>query len=266
MASIEQIRNASEAKLASKMRGLSRKHRTAIRNAIKQYGGLANIPNTFWQDLEKQIQDETAALLALLYIAAHETTANKLRFQSDEQETRRKAQEYAVMRSKALALSHIENTQKRLSGRLEALRGKIQTVADEQREAEKQLATILSDDRADVAAVTETTTGISTGQIGGAEDYEQENPQDLVQYKWRTERDERVCPICNPLDGKLSETWTRYFPGGPPAHPRCRCQLILYVKRGAVSTKQGRRLSDIPLEQRVARLPELTRTINQIRK
>ena len=39
---------------------------------------------------------------------------------------------------------------------------------------------------------------------------------------WVTARDERVCIICAPLDGKvLGDGWTRM--DGPPAHIRCRC-------------------------------------------
>jgi len=39
---------------------------------------------------------------------------------------------------------------------------------------------------------------------------------------WVTQRDERVCPICYPRDGKvLGDGWTRI--DGPPAHIRCRC-------------------------------------------
>lgn len=60
-----------------------------------------------------------------------------------------------------------------------------------------------------------------------------------VVKKFRVAQDERACPICRPLDGKvigLEET----FPGGtkrlpnlltPPLHPSCRC-TIQYVELG----------------------------------
>lgn len=44
---------------------------------------------------------------------------------------------------------------------------------------------------------------------------------------WLTARDERVCPICAPLNGQFAPKGG-VFPGGfsyPPAHPRCRCGL-----------------------------------------
>lgn len=46
---------------------------------------------------------------------------------------------------------------------------------------------------------------------------------------WTTARDDRVCPICGPLDGRRYEIWRETFPSGPPAHPNCRCGLI-YVE------------------------------------
>lgn len=44
---------------------------------------------------------------------------------------------------------------------------------------------------------------------------------------WETLNDDLVCPICGPLNGKPEEDWAVMFPGGPPAHPRCRCSTSL---------------------------------------
>lgn len=42
-------------------------------------------------------------------------------------------------------------------------------------------------------------------------------------FIWRTDRDERVCPICGPLEGNHYE-WGEAPEGGPgQAHPNCRC-------------------------------------------
>ncbi len=46
---------------------------------------------------------------------------------------------------------------------------------------------------------------------------------------WNTSADERVCPICAPLDGRPEGKWDGYE---PPAHPNCRCWTTLeYVGR-----------------------------------
>ncbi len=57
--------------------------------------------------------------------------------------------------------------------------------------------------------------------------------------QWYTSLDERVCPFCGPLHGRiigLDETFpgnTKTLPATfvPPAHPQCRC-VVLYVTRG----------------------------------
>lgn len=64
----------------------------------------------------------------------------------------------------------------------------------------------------------------------------------VVSWEWRTARDERVCPICGPLNEKqlgldTSNDWRGYLPdeilqlakkpiNGPPAHPNCRCWAV----------------------------------------
>lgn len=47
----------------------------------------------------------------------------------------------------------------------------------------------------------------------------------LTVFEWHTSKDERVCPICFPLDGKKSDEMGVYEGGvaGPPAHVSCRC-------------------------------------------
>lgn len=34
------------------------------------------------------------------------------------------------------------------------------------------------------------------------------------------------CPLCDPLDGLPSSRWKRFYPEGPPVHPRCRCEIV----------------------------------------
>ena len=52
---------------------------------------------------------------------------------------------------------------------------------------------------------------------------------EFVRY-WNTNKDEKVCPLCGPLDRQPERSWASNFPGGPPAHPRCRCMTTLEFK------------------------------------
>lgn len=47
---------------------------------------------------------------------------------------------------------------------------------------------------------------------------------------WKTNVDERVCPICGPLHGQTEATWGQRLPRGAPAHLRCRCMTTLQVQ------------------------------------
>lgn len=46
---------------------------------------------------------------------------------------------------------------------------------------------------------------------------------------WQTQKDEKVCKICGPLNNTTQRVWSSRFPSGPPAHPNCRCFLIYHV-------------------------------------
>jgi len=54
----------------------------------------------------------------------------------------------------------------------------------------------------------------------------------VTKVQWLTSRDERTCPICRPLDGKvfgIEEV------EGPPRHCNCRCTCIAVAKPGGLS-------------------------------
>jgi len=50
------------------------------------------------------------------------------------------------------------------------------------------------------------------------------NQVGVRKLEWMTMEDERVCPICGPLDGKVFDTG-RFPP--QPAHPNCRCTNVV---------------------------------------
>ncbi|WP_461249322.1 phage minor head protein, partial [Streptococcus uberis] len=54
---------------------------------------------------------------------------------------------------------------------------------------------------------------------------------DSVVRRWLTEADEKVCPICGPLDRSLEKTYRKQYSAGPPAHPNCRCDIGVEVKQ-----------------------------------
>lgn len=97
-----------------------------------------------------------------------------------------------------------------------------------------KIADLIGDDaRAEMVARTETMRAANEGQM---QLWDQATEAGLLtgdeQKEWIVTPDDRLCPICEPLDGEkagLDETFK--VDGeeidGPPAHPRCRCTIGL---------------------------------------
>ena len=53
----------------------------------------------------------------------------------------------------------------------------------------------------------------------------------ITRVRWATREDERVCPICGPLEGRIY--WKGQFLPYLPAHANCRCgwELMFDPKR-----------------------------------
>lgn len=98
-------------------------------------------------------------------------------------------------------------------------------------------ADLLSDTRAASITATETTRAQTIGQQTARKEVTKsaalpDSPIHRLEHPligggaiWITVGDDRVCPICRPLDEKPESAWINLFPLGPPAHPNCRCIL-----------------------------------------
>ena len=49
-------------------------------------------------------------------------------------------------------------------------------------------------------------------------------------YEFVTMKDDKVCPICTPLNGILQKPTDTFF-AKPPLHDKCRCILVLRGRR-----------------------------------
>jgi hypothetical protein len=95
---------------------------------------------------------------------------------------------------------------------------------------------------------------IGNGARDGAGIYQAENPHHRVSLIWRVRKadgsnaaggafDERVCPICAPLEGLPEHLWAEYV-FGVPAHWGCRCEYQVFVtlgRFGGIDVDPGRR-------------------------
>jgi len=99
-----------------------------------------------------------------------------------------------------------------------------------------EIADVIGDDaRAETIARTETMRASNQGQL---EAWDQATDAGLLTgdetKEWIVTPDDRLCPICEPLEGVTAALGDDFDADGenvdaPPAHPRCRCTIALNV-------------------------------------
>lgn len=218
-----------ERDLAGKLNKLSEKHFAEWKKLAGSPPDPRRVPITFWQKVQKEIDEQAAAILLLIVAASIKSHSKPLLPWIEQQPTKQtsisNAQEigrqWADQRSKQLASEVVKNSIDRLANAV----------------AENAAATaesVFGPDRNENIAVTTTSETISRGgEITISQTVGQSNND-----TWYTERDSKVCPFCNPLHGRTRDTWSRFFPDGPPAHPRCRCWIeYAHEKQPALLTR-----------------------------
>ncbi len=215
-------RIASEAEIQAALKQLNNDQRKRLKQHLGTPPKFENVPNSFWQ----QVEAEQAAVLLLLIASISNRSARHVR--SRFQETglnvsdsliERKVSEYAVDRSAQVAHGVTETVKNRLKKYFE--REQADQISDD------DLSEILGNDQVETVAQTETTAANTQGEKIIRDDAKKQDM--VVEVIWRTEDDSRVCPICRPLDDKPEHVWSRLIPLGPPAHPRCRCDLEIII-------------------------------------
>ena len=91
--------------------------------------------------------------------------------------------------------------------------------------------------RAETIALTETHTAANEGQRAANAGAVERGILDPAKYErsWLVTPDDRLCPVCEGLDGARAELPSGDFDRGggrgPPRHPRCRCCEIIVERR-----------------------------------
>jgi len=216
-----------EATFARRLSLLSSRHRQELVRLLGNPPDPQRVPASFWAKVEREHNEELFLMLLLVFMASGEFHG------LDEANARQLAQPWAQQRSQLVSRGYVTSSQERLSRVATRWRERQTTVARDrdfppeaapsvsvpQVEVEGGALEVFGPERDESIAVTETTTAQSAGGEGAAEATGTTSADDL----WITENDGLVCPVCRPLHQAAREDWTRFFPSGPPAHPRCRC-------------------------------------------
>lgn len=230
-------RDEIERRFTKRMAALTNKQKAELRRLLGNPPNPANVPASFWQQAERELEEDLLALLLLIVATSAVQHGMALPKARDH------GRGYAGDRAKTVSKSFWQTTKDRLQKMGERWqqqreRGQVDPVRGEgggvpgasptsppagptEAEIMADLEKLLGIDRIEAMAVSETTAAASAGGEGAAAAAGTATEEDT----WFTARDQRVCPICAPLHGTRRSNWTRFFPSGPPAHPWCRCWI-----------------------------------------
>lgn len=207
-----------EARFERLIARVGRKYRKELIKLLGTPPDPQNVPQSFWDKVEKETQQTTLSILLLLFMDSatlHETPP-------DEAEL--VGMEWAERRSKSLAGGFVEHSRD-IVNRL----GQDATVADVRDRADQ----VFGRERAKRIAVTETT---EAQEAGGSEGAKRSVVNLLKIWSHSGTRPARhsnaakqPCPLCSPLEGH-SEGETMQMDGGAkiPRHPHCDCYWTYY--------------------------------------
>ncbi len=212
-------REQLERSFEKRLNRLSAKHRAELIKLMGNPPDFDNVPQSFWKKVEREREQEILAMLLLLYILSSSQHGAK------ESQAISRAELFARPRAKQVARRYTQHVRNTLRDKLTVKT--TTTLAPDQKAKKPPSRRKVAFDVFTPASDSTTAITLSTeAESIAAEQAKQETNSLSGLDEWVTEEDGRVCPICAPLDGTKRGVWAAKFPQGPPAHPRCRCQII----------------------------------------
>lgn len=222
-----QDRRDIEASFAAKLSRLSSRHRRELVDLLGDPPDLANVPRDFWDRVQKETEEELAAMMLLIF------ASSAIQHGLDRERATEQAERFASSRSSDVAGQYVQNRQEEIARATIDWRERVNKgEAILKREVEDRTSRSFGPRKAAQIAVNETTNAAVDGGEAGVRETVGFDEDDT----WFTVNDQRVCPICEPLHRSKRSNWTSKFPTGPPAHVGCRCWIhYANEKRGAAA-------------------------------
>lgn len=241
MTDLEEIRRDGEEEIVAILATLDERHQALLRDALRRYGAVANIPQSVWDQIQGDTENELVAVALLLMMGGASYTSAELGVQGVSspppgQTGLARMSLLAARQAQAAAAASIDSLQRRIVYQLEQARldQNLGNVGDLTQEGiDKALQDVFDEARRKRIAVDETTEAITQGQkeaAGGAGATNESGQRVTVEMRWHAEPD--ACEDrCAPLHDKPEEVWSKVFPDGPgeKVHRHCRCFLRAVV-------------------------------------
>lgn len=213
----------AEAALAAIIARLHAAKRREVMRLLGDPPNVNNLPTDLWMEFEAELRRQLSVQLLFVYLL-YLGQLNKAGIMPVDLE-RLPLQEMAAASARRYSLFTVQSKRNQLADVVNRrFLGDVST-----REMNREINSIFGPDRAASDAVTEITRAVSVaGEAGRATALIDGR---ILTATWNTELDNRVCPVCLPLEGAGPEVWSRLYPLGPPTHPNCRCFLTYRRER-----------------------------------
>lgn len=214
-------RQQLEAEFARKLARLNARQRKRLRELMGSPPDPRNVPPSFWDEVRRDTERELAALLFLIYASSarlHSIAGTRISGIAAPEGLDAQLENQASSWAQARAAASAE---KMAATARDAFNRKTQSGEPL---TQDDIQDVLGDAKAERSAKTETTVAQSAGGDAGIEATVGISLDDLWINRPSLSRS-GPCEICKPLHMTRREQWETRFPGGPPAHENCVCEV-----------------------------------------
>ena len=221
----------------SRMDRLNRQQAGEFRRLLGTPPDPKRVPQSFWDRVAKEQQDEAAALLLLIFLLSYDTHRYARDDEAPPKENPRRdkaAERWAANRSVTLAKEWKKHSLDIVNEKGQAWEVKSKEGADiVKRDVDELVNRIFGPSRSRAIAYHETQQAMVSGGESGVKHLGLKVTRYWAHGKHRPAGHSHAaklpCPVCTDLEGKPESQWKGIK---PPAHPHCDCYVVYVDQDG----------------------------------